>query len=162
MFLFLFFSFLFFINFTIESQYNGLGYLVTEYCPYGTLQRLLDSGTISPCGTCSPPEESTCKSIIAQIAKAVSFLHSIGIIHRDIKPENIFVMQLNPIVIRLADFDRSTIIKPCDKMGRSQIMSEIEGSPYYMAPEVLVSSKEGYTANRYFSVFFFHSFSFFF
>eukprot|EP01107_Rhizomastix_libera_P013994 TRINITY_DN4140_c1_g1_i2.p1 TRINITY_DN4140_c1_g1~~TRINITY_DN4140_c1_g1_i2.p1 ORF type:complete len:404 (-),score=119.08 TRINITY_DN4140_c1_g1_i2:92-1303(-) len=56
-------------------------------------------------------------------------------------------MQLNPIVIRLADFDRSTIIKPCDKMGRSQVMSEIEGSPYYMAPEVLVSSKEGYTAN---------------
>lgn len=34
--------------------------------------------------------------------------HLLGYIHRDLKPENV-VLNLNPLVVRVIDFDRATL-----------------------------------------------------
>ena len=49
------------------------------------------------------------------------------IIHRDIKPENIIVS--NDGQIRLIDFGLAAVAK-------KRTLTEIAGTPYYMAPEV--------------------------
>uniref|UniRef100_A0AC35UDS8 Protein kinase domain-containing protein n=1 Tax=Rhabditophanes sp. KR3021 TaxID=114890 RepID=A0AC35UDS8_9BILA len=46
--------------------------------------------------------ENTCASIIHQLALALKYLHSNGVIHRDIKPENIFLQ--HDLTVKLADF----------------------------------------------------------
>uniref|UniRef100_A0AC35U016 Protein kinase domain-containing protein n=1 Tax=Rhabditophanes sp. KR3021 TaxID=114890 RepID=A0AC35U016_9BILA len=53
--------------------------------------------------------ENTCASIIHQLALALKYLHSNGVIHRDIKPENIFLQ--HDLTVKLADFDPLLILK---------------------------------------------------
>jgi serine/threonine protein kinase len=70
-----------------------------------------------------------------QILKAVSYIHSIGIIHRDIKSANILIQ--NGQVLKLADFGFA--------MFTSHTPTHCEynvGSPVYMSPEA-------FTFNQY-------------
>lgn len=50
------------------------------------------------------PNELT--EILLQIGNGIKELHSLEYIHRDLKPENI-VLDLNPLEVRIIDFDRS-------------------------------------------------------
>lgn len=70
-----------------------------------------------------------------QVISAIAHCHAIGIIHRDIKAENI--MMSNEGQIKLLDFGLS-------KNSRKVDEKEICGTPYYMAPEMIVGDK--YTA----------------
>ncbi len=68
--------------------------------------------------------------ILAQVATALSYAHSQGIVHRDIKPENCIVDER--LFVKLMDFGiahRSAL--------QGQEVQTIEGSPLYMAPEVI-------------------------
>jgi calcium-dependent protein kinase len=64
-----------------------------------------------------------------QLLSAVNHCHANGVIHRDIKPENIMLTKNNQV--RLIDFGLSKI------SAKNKKQSEIAGTPYYMAPEVL-------------------------
>ncbi|KAL0374748.1 UNVERIFIED_CONTAM: Calcium-dependent protein kinase [Sesamum radiatum] len=58
--------------------------------------------------------------------------HSLGVMHRDLKPENfLFVNEDEDSPIKAIDFGLSVSFKP----GES--FSDVVGSPYYVAPEVL-------------------------
>lgn len=73
--------------------------------------------------------EKTCKKIFKELAKALSYMHSLKIAHRDIKLENIILDEnLQP---KFIDFGFSTCIEPSTKM---KIFC---GTPSYMAPEVV-------------------------
>src|SRR5271165_2915337 len=63
---------------------KGRPYLVTEYCPGGSL-----ADNPLPIGT------PVLKVLVVfrQISAAVAYAHGQGIVHRDIKPENIFLRQ---------------------------------------------------------------------
>ena len=81
-------------------------------------ERLLEHGAFSP---------EQARDILFPVACALQYAHGQGIVHRDIKPSNI---QLDPYGnVKLTDFGIS---------GPPQDRAEsIEGSPSYLAPEVI-------------------------
>lgn len=72
--------------------------------------------------------EAMAAKIMHQLLSAVNYLHRHSIVHRDLKPENIIFDGVN---IKLIDFGTSRLFTKNHKM------KAIEGTPYYIAPEVL-------------------------
>jgi Protein kinase domain len=97
--------------------------LVTEFVPGGTLaQKLIDQPIMVP---------TEAAAAIAQLARVIHKVHSVGVIHRDIKPSNILIGSDGQW--KLGDFglakrlDRDDDLTPT---GRG-----IGGTPEYSAPE---------------------------
>jgi len=73
--------------------------------------------------------------ILRQVADALTFVHSQGVVHKDIKPENVLVNAKQET--RLIDFSLAQT-----KMDRFlQFSRRIEGTPLYMAPEQIRGEK---------------------
>jgi len=73
-------------------------------------------------------EEKDMAKIIQQLLKALSFIHSKGIVHRDIKPENIlFSNKKDYSTLKLIDFGLATT-----KRDRKTV-----GTPFFMSPEMI-------------------------
>ncbi|KAF8403806.1 hypothetical protein HHK36_011912 [Tetracentron sinense] len=63
---------------------------------------------------------------------ALQMCHQHGVMHRDLKPENfLFANKKEASALKAIDFGLSVFFKPGERF------TEIVGSPYYMAPEVL-------------------------
>jgi hypothetical protein len=112
---------------------DGLPYMVMEYLEGADLaQRIAREGRL-------PLPEAA--RYILEACEALSEAHAAGIIHRDLKPANLFLAR-RP--------DRSTIVKLLDfgisksPVGATAGMTSthaVMGSPVYMSPEQLVSTK---------------------
>ncbi|KAK4743485.1 hypothetical protein SAY87_001486 [Trapa incisa] len=100
-------------------------HLVMELCAGGELFHQLEKhGQFS---------ESDARAIFKHLMQVVLYCHENGVVHRDLKPENILLAtKASPSSIKLADFGLATYIKP------GQSLQGIVGSPFYIAPEVLV------------------------
>ncbi|XP_024024117.1 CDPK-related kinase 3 [Morus notabilis] len=100
-------------------------YIVMELCEGGELlDRILSRG-----GRYS---EEDAKVIVVQILSVVAFCHLQGVVHRDLKPENfLFASKSEDSDMKLIDFGLSDFIRPDARL------SDIVGSAYYVAPEVL-------------------------
>ena len=69
--------------------------------------------------------------------EALRYIHSMGIVHRDLKPENLlFRTSAEDADVMIAEFGLSRIIEE----GESHLLTDIYGTPGYMAPEVLNKS----------------------
>jgi mitogen-activated protein kinase 15 len=79
------------------------------------------------------------KFIFYQIAKALYYLHSAGLIHRDLKPSNVLVNE--NCEAKLCDFGlvRSLEDGPEDPQD---ILTEYIATRWYRAPEILVGSRK--------------------
>lgn len=78
----------------------------------------------------APLSEPQAASLIKQLLEALVHCHKLGIAHRDIKPENVlFDSDGN---VKVADFGSA------EWFGDGRNMSGIVGTPYYVAPEVLL------------------------
>ncbi|XP_076910927.1 calcium-dependent protein kinase 29-like [Bidens hawaiensis] len=99
-------------------------HLVMELCSGGELfDRIIKRGSYS---------EKEAAKIGRQIVNVVHACHFMGVMHRDLKPENfLMVSQDEDAPLKATDFGLSVFIEE----GKSY--SEIVGSPYYVAPEVL-------------------------
>ncbi|KAK6924939.1 Protein kinase domain [Dillenia turbinata] len=99
-------------------------HLVMELCEGGELfDRIVARGHYS---------ERAAASIARTIAEVVRMCHENGVMHRDLKPENfLFANKREHSALKAIDFGLSVFFRPGEKF------SEIVGSPYYMAPEVL-------------------------
>lgn len=95
-------------------------YLVMAYADGGTLEAMIDEGTI-------PPRET--ERILRQIASALDYAHRRGVIHRDIKPANILLDSENNVL--LADFGVVKMMSAETNLTGTSIV----GTPAYMSPE---------------------------
>jgi serine/threonine protein kinase len=83
-----------FVHLKAAFQTRDNLYMVMEYVPGGDCcSLLLTRGQLS---------ESTARFIVAEVASALSVLHSLGYMHRDIKPDNILFTSRGHV--KLADF----------------------------------------------------------
>ncbi|URE02176.1 calcium-dependent protein kinase [Musa troglodytarum] len=103
---------------------EGAVHLVMELCEGGELfDRIVARGHYS---------ERAAAVVTRTIVEVVQLCHRHGVIHRDLKPENfLFANKKENSPLKAIDFGLSIFFKPGERF------SEIVGSPYYMAPEVL-------------------------
>ncbi|RCV46744.1 hypothetical protein SETIT_9G555600v2 [Setaria italica] len=99
-------------------------HIVMELCAGGELfDRIQEKGHYS---------EQKAAELIRIIVSIVAMCHSLGVMHRDLKPENFLLLDKeDDLSIKAIDFGLSVFFKPC------QVFTELVGSPYYVAPEVL-------------------------
>lgn len=99
-------------------------HLVMELCEGGELfDRIVARGHYT---------ERAAAAVTRTIVEVVQLCHKHGVIHRDLKPENfLFANKKENSPLKAIDFGLSIFFKPGERF------SEIVGSPYYMAPEVL-------------------------
>ncbi|CAI9268215.1 unnamed protein product [Lactuca saligna] len=100
-------------------------YLVMELCGGGELfDRIIEKGHYS---------ERKAADLAKTIVSVIEACHSLGVMHRDLKPENfLFVDNHEDSIMKSIDFGLSTFFKP------GQVFTDVVGSPYYVAPEVLL------------------------
>lgn len=95
-------------------------YMAMEYLPNGTLRERIAAGL--------SPEQGL--QFIRQIASALGYAHSQGLIHRDVKPANILFRADGTAV--LSDFG---IAKSLDDSTQFTQVGFAVGTPNYMSPE---------------------------
>ncbi|MFS0825438.1 serine/threonine-protein kinase [Pseudomonas phoenicis] len=99
---------------------GDLYYMAMEFLPSGTLKERLDAGLA--------PEEGLL--YVRQIAQALGYAHSEGLVHRDVKPANILFRADGTAV--LSDFG---IAKSLDDRTQFTQAGFAVGTPSYMSPE---------------------------
>ncbi|XP_054824042.1 probable serine/threonine protein kinase IREH1 isoform X2 [Prosopis cineraria] len=149
----------FFYSFTCSENL----YLVMEYLNGGDLYSLLRNlGCL---------DEEVARVYIAEVVLALEYLHSLRVVHRDLKPDNLLIAHDGHI--KLTDFGLSKVglINSTDdlsgpavsgtsllgddepQLSTSEHQSERRkkrsavGTPDYLAPEILLGTGHGYTAD---------------
>ncbi|CAN7019602.1 unnamed protein product [Brassica oleracea var. botrytis] len=99
-------------------------HMVMELCRGGELfDRIVERGHYS---------ERKAAHLAKVILGVVQTCHSLGVMHRDLKPENfLFVDDQEDSPLKAIDFGLSMFVKPGENF------SDVVGSPYYIAPEIL-------------------------
>ncbi|ONH92559.1 hypothetical protein PRUPE_8G180800 [Prunus persica] len=112
---------------TIKGAYEDALYvhIVMELCAGGELfDRIIQRGHYS---------ERRAAELTRIIVGVVEACHSLGVMHRDLKPENfLLVNKDDDFSLKAIDFGLSVFFKP------GQVFTDVVGSPYYVAPEVLL------------------------
>ncbi|MBK8033849.1 MAG: protein kinase [Chloroflexi bacterium] len=114
---------------------DGRAYLVLRYMRGGTLGDLLKSG---------PLTNLQFERIFKQVASALDYAHSQGVIHRDIKPSNILLDEDGNAY--LADFGLARLIEV--SIDHS-LQAPIIGTPLYASPEQLQDFKLDHRTDLY-------------
>ncbi|KAK4756115.1 hypothetical protein SAY87_009872 [Trapa incisa] len=99
-------------------------YVVMELCAGGELfDRIIKRGHYT---------ERKAAELTRTIVGVVEACHAMGVMHRDLKPENfLFVDQQEDSLLKTIDFGLSVFFQPGERF------TDVVGSPYYVAPEVL-------------------------
>ncbi|BFG38413.1 hypothetical protein CerSpe_246870 [Prunus speciosa] len=99
-------------------------HVVMELCAGGELfDRIIQRGHYT---------ERKAARLARVIVGVLEACHSLGVMHRDLKPENfLFVNQDEEAPLKTIDFGLSVFFRP------GETFTDVVGSPYYVAPEVL-------------------------
>lgn len=117
----------------------GYPFTIIEYLGGGTLRDCLRTHDRLP--------GREIASIASQIADAIDYAHSRGVIHRDIKPGNILFESDSFGRIALCDFGIAAILGAVERDVTA--VGEFTGSPGYLAPELLREGSPGYESDIY-------------
>ena len=94
---------------------QGCVALVMEFANKGSLKTMIESKKLKK-------DVMLKYHILLQIALAMRFIHSKGILHRDLKPDNVLVFQENKssLVVKISDFGESRV---CSFYSITNVMS---------------------------------------
>ncbi|MGE0434260.1 MAG: serine/threonine protein kinase, partial [Planctomycetota bacterium] len=81
------------------------------------------------------------------VLRGLDAAHQTGIVHRNIKPGNIMVDEAGHVMI--TNFDKARVIDPKMETEALTAMGSSLGTPHYMPPEQLKTSKVDYRADLY-------------
>jgi len=115
-----------------SSDHQGVD-IVLEYIAGGSIRSLLDKFNSFT--------EHLVKLYTRQIVDGINYLHKNGIIHRDLKCANLLVD--NNGIVKVSDFGASKKIVSELNFGNKSL----QGSPYWMAPEVVEKTGHGKPAD---------------
>ncbi len=107
---------------TVHDAGEDVGrlFIIMEYVSGGTLKQRMESPM--------PPREVT--RIVHEVASALTFAHSMGIVHRDVKPVNV-LMDPNGRAV-LSDFGIAKVLETSAALTHA---GAGVGTPEYMSPE---------------------------
>jgi eukaryotic-like serine/threonine-protein kinase len=113
---------------------DGTPYLVMELITGQTLAHRMNRGRVSV-------EQAT--GIVLALLQALGPAHAAGVIHRDLKPGNIFVLgdPLSSSETRIVDFGIALVMDAAGGMQRKTQTGMLLGTPGYMSPEQIRSTK---------------------
>lgn len=115
---------------------NGAPYMVMDYLDGNDLGFLIQQHGALPI--------ADAVDFVLQACEAVAEAHSAGIVHRDLKPRNLFVtkrVDQSPLV-KVLDFGISKVMNVDGKEDHALTgTNDVMGSPLYMSPEQLKSSR---------------------
>jgi serine/threonine protein kinase len=104
------------------GQFGNSAYIVMPFAGQGTLwQKIRREGAL--------PFFQT-EKYLEQIASALDYAHSLGVVHRDIKPQNVVIFDNGQVAI--SDFGIARVVQ-----DNQFIVTSVSGTPSYMAPEQL-------------------------
>lgn len=86
-------------------------------------------------------EENLVSSLTRQTLSGLAYLHGEGVLHRDLKADNI-LLDIDG-TCKISDFG---ISKKTDNIYGNDITNSMQGSVFWMAPEVIRSQGQGYSA----------------
>ena len=86
-------------------------------------------------------EESLVRSLTRQTLAGLAYLHDKGVLHRDLKADNI-LLDVDG-TCKISDFG---ISKKTDNIYGNDVTNSMQGSVFWMAPEVVRSEGQGYSA----------------
>jgi serine/threonine protein kinase len=104
-----------------QDEPSGVSFIAMEYVEGNNLKEILAQGR--------PLSFDEIGEIVAQVADAIDFAHSKGIVHRDVKPANIILVEGNRA--KITDFGIAKIASGANLTTTGQFL----GTPNYMAPE---------------------------
>jgi eukaryotic-like serine/threonine-protein kinase len=113
---------------------NGAPFIVMEYLEGSDLFHWLSER--------GPVSSETAVGMILQACEALAEAHGLGIVHRDLKPANLFLAERpgGPPIVKVLDFGISKTMEPTSQPQLTKT-SDLMGSPLYMSPEQMQSSK---------------------
>ncbi len=116
------------------GEHEGRPYMVMEYLQGNDLRASIQKAQL--------PGVLEKLRVLVQLARGMKHIHGLGIIHRDLKPDNVFMSDTGEV--KLMDFG---IAKTKDlSITRTGYTL---GTPYYMAPEQVMSKDVGDRADIY-------------
>ena len=122
----------------VDRLPGGQPFLVMEYLEGRDLEQVV--------GDPGPMAVETAVDLAIQACEGLAEVHAAGIVHRDLKPANLFLTRKRngSIRMKLLDFGISKFAAGAPIVGRESPQTSTKslmGSPVYMAPEQMQSSK---------------------
>ena len=100
---------------------SGTPWMAMRLISGGSLSQRIKRGRLAP---------AECARILKDVADALDYAHSAGVIHRDVKPQNVLLDDSGRVY--LADFGIAKMVEASAHMTQTGM---ITGTPQYMAPE---------------------------
>jgi len=113
---------------------DGAPYFVMEYVEGESLATLIDKNADQKVAL----EPMRVIDLFLQVAEAIGYAHSKGVVHRDLKPSNIIVARADNggDLVKVVDFGIAKVLSEQSDSPQSLTQTgEILGSPLYMSPE---------------------------